>query len=170
MAELAELAQEDVADASVALARAEILRPDPPLGFVHPLVRDAVYHELSPAQRELMHARAATILRRTGAASDQVASHLLSMPRRGESWVVDELTAAARAAVRRSAPDSAVAYLTRALEEPPPPERRGEILLELGISGTNTYAPLALEHRARPTSCSRTRGRARPPRGCSRAR
>ena len=44
------------------------------------------------------------------------------------------------------APDSAVAYLTRALEEPPNPDRRGQILLDLGISGTNTYAPLALEH------------------------
>ena len=33
--------------------RAEILRPDPPLGFVHPLVRDAVYLELSPGEREL---------------------------------------------------------------------------------------------------------------------
>ena len=39
-----------------------------------------------------------------------------------------------------------MAYLTRALEEPPAPERRGQILLDLGISGTNTYAPLALEH------------------------
>ncbi|MGH8735456.1 MAG: hypothetical protein ACREVB_17355, partial [Burkholderiales bacterium] len=45
-------------------------------------------------------------------------------------------------------PTPAVAYLTRALEEPPPAKRRGEILLELGISGTNTYAPLALDHLA----------------------
>ena len=51
-----------------------------------------------------------------------------------------------QSAVRRSAPDSSVAYLSRALEEPPPPERRGRILLDLGIAGTNTYAPLALEH------------------------
>ena len=39
-----------VADAIGALARAEILRPDLPLGFVHALVRDAVYQEL-PARR-----------------------------------------------------------------------------------------------------------------------
>ena len=146
VAGLAQLEQEQVAEASVALARAEILRPDPPLGFVHPLVRDAVYHELSPAQRELMHARAASLLTEAGASSDQVAAHLLSMPRRGQEWVVDELAEAARAATRRSAPDSALAYLTRALEEPPAPERRGQILLDLGIAGTNTYAPLALEH------------------------
>ncbi len=146
VAALAELGHEEVAAATATLARAEILRAEPPLGFVHPLVGDAVYQELSPAQRELMHSRAAAELREAGAPADQVASHLLSMPRRGEGWVVDVLVEAARTAGRRSAPDSAVTYLTRALEEPPASERLGEILLELGISGTNTYAPLALEH------------------------
>ena len=146
VAALAELGEQQVADASGALTQAEILGSGSPLGFVHPLVREAVYRELAAGQRELMHARAATVLREAGAQPDQVASHLLSMARRGQEWVVDLLVEAARSAVRRSAPESAVAYLTRALEEPPTPERRGEILLELGISGTNTYAPLALEH------------------------
>ena len=146
VAELAELAEQQVADASGKLARAEILGPGSPLGFVHPLVREAVYQELSAGQRELMHARAATVLRDAGAPPDQVASHLLSMARRSQEWVVDLLVEAAASAVRRAAPDSAVAYLTRALEEPPTPDRRGQILLDLGISGTNTYAPLALEH------------------------
>jgi DNA-binding NarL/FixJ family response regulator len=146
VAALAELEEQQVADASGALARAEILGSGSPLGFVHPLVREAIYRELSAGQRELMHARAASILRDAGAQPDQVASHLLSMARRGQEWVVDLLVEAARSAVRRSASDSAVAYLTRALEEPPAPERRGEILLDLGISETNTYAPLALEH------------------------
>ncbi len=146
VAQLAELTEQQVADASGSLARTEILGPRSPLGFVHPLVRDAVYQDLSAGQRELMHARAATVLRDAGAQSDQVASHLLSMARRSQEWVVDLLVEAAGSAVRRSAPDSAVAYLTRALEEPPEPERRGQILLDLGISGTNTYAPLALEH------------------------
>jgi DNA-binding CsgD family transcriptional regulator len=146
VAALAELDEEQVAGATTALARAEILRPEPRLGFVHPLVRDAVYHELSPAHRALMHARAAAVLRESGAPADQVAAHLLSMPRRGEAWVVDVLEEAARTAARRAAPESAVAYLTRALEEPPTAERRGAILLELGTAGTNTYGPLAIEH------------------------
>jgi DNA-binding NarL/FixJ family response regulator len=146
VAALTDLPEQQVADASGTLARAEILGPGSPLGFVHPLVREAVYHELSAGQRELMHARAASVLRDAGAQADQVASHLLTMARRGQDWVVDLLAEAARSAVRRSAPDSAVAYLTRALEEPPSPERRGEILLELGISGTNTHGPLAIEH------------------------
>ena len=47
VAELAELTEQQVADASGDLARAEILGPGSPLGFVHPLVREAVYQELS---------------------------------------------------------------------------------------------------------------------------
>jgi len=146
VATLAELPEEDVAAQTAALARAEILREEAPLGFVHPLVRDAVYKELSPAHRELMHSRAAELLRDAGEPPDQVASHLLSMPRRGEEWVVKVLIQAAHAATRRSAPESAVAYLTRALEEPPPAAMRAEMLLELGIAGTNTYGPDAIGH------------------------
>ena len=41
--------------AARALIRAEILRPEPPLGFVHPLIRDAVYQELSSLEREVRH-------------------------------------------------------------------------------------------------------------------
>ena len=148
VAALAELPEDEVAAQTLALARVEILRDEPPLGFVHPLVRDAVYHELSAAQRELMHSRAAQELRDAGAPADQVASHLLSMPRRGEEWVANVLVQAAHAASRRAAPESAVTYLTRALEEPPPPGWRAEMLLELGLAGTNTYAPAALEHLA----------------------
>jgi DNA-binding NarL/FixJ family response regulator len=146
VAALAELPEQDVAAQTAVLARAEILRDEPPLGFVHPLVRDAVYHELAPAQRELMHSRAAQELRDAGAPADQVASHLLSMPRRGEQWVANILVQAAHAASRRGAPESAVTYLTRALEEPPPPEWRAEMLLELGMAGTNTYGPAAIDH------------------------
>ena len=104
VAALAEIPEQQVADASGALARAEILGSGSPLGFVHPLVREAIYQELSAGQRELMHARAATILREAGAQPDQVASHLLSMARRGQDWVVELLVEAARSAVRRSAP------------------------------------------------------------------
>ncbi|UUY05496.1 AAA family ATPase [Svornostia abyssi] len=53
VASLTGLEAQEVADATGALIRAEILRPDQPLGFVHPLVRDAVYQEVPPAEREL---------------------------------------------------------------------------------------------------------------------
>ena len=83
------------------LIRAEILRPDPPLGFVHPLVRDAVYHEVPPAERELEHERAALVLRDAGAGIEQAAAQLLVAPRRGER--VGRRAAAARRRGRRCA-------------------------------------------------------------------
>ena len=41
------------------LARAEVLRDDHPIGFVHPLVEAAVYGDIPTGERELQHERAA---------------------------------------------------------------------------------------------------------------
>jgi DNA-binding SARP family transcriptional activator/tetratricopeptide (TPR) repeat protein len=146
VAKLAELDEWQVAHATGALVAAEILRPEPPLGFVHPLVRDAVYHDLSPGERELQHARAAEVLTTAGASADQVASQLLMSPRRGDARVAAVLRDAASSAMRRGAPESAVAYLRRALEEPAPPEVQPELRLELGTAAVQGRAPDALEH------------------------
>jgi DNA-binding CsgD family transcriptional regulator len=146
VAALAGHAEGDVARATAELARAEILRAEAPLGFVHPLVRDAVYHELPAGERELHHARAARLLADAGAPAEAIATHLRMTPRRGEAWVVDTLAAAAASARRKGASDSAVAYLARALHEPPAPERRAGILLELGLAETLTSGPSAAAH------------------------
>ncbi len=146
VAALAELSEDDVARAAAALARADILRSRPPLGFVHPLVRDAVYHDLPPGERELHHARAARLLADAHAPVEDVATQLLMAPPRREAWVVDVLEQAAASARRKGAADSAVAYLTRALEEPPPAERRPGLLVELGLAETLTSGPAAAAH------------------------
>ena len=146
VAALAELDEPAVAEAISALARADILRHEPPLGFVHPLVHDAVYRELPPGERELQHARAARVLLDAGTEREHVAIHLLMTPRRGEGWVVDLLVEAARSAIRKGATDSAIAYLRRALEEPPPDERRAELLFELGMTESSATAPDAIGH------------------------
>ena len=146
VAALAEIDEARVAAATAALARAEILSPDPPLAFVHPLVRDAVYHELPAGEREIRHARAAQLLTDAGASAEEVASHLLHCPRRAEEWVVDVLEMAASSARTRGAADSAAAYMARALEEPPPPERRTRVVLELGLAETLTSGPAAAAH------------------------
>jgi DNA-binding CsgD family transcriptional regulator len=123
-----------VADATGALARVEILKPDPPLGFVHPLVRDAVYHELPPGERELRHGRAARALLDAGGEREEVASHLLLTAPRGEAWVAELLHDAGRSAMPKGAAESAAAYLRRALAEPPSGERRTQVLFELGAA------------------------------------
>ncbi|HEX8741618.1 MAG TPA: AAA family ATPase [Thermoleophilaceae bacterium] len=146
VAALAELDERVTADATASLARAEILRPDPPLSFVHPLVRDAIYHDLPPGERELQHASAARMLSGAGAPPEQVASHLLTVPRRGDEWVSSLLVEAGREALRKGAPESAVSYMTRALEEPPPAGQRGALLLELGLAEVSTFGPDAVTH------------------------
>jgi DNA-binding CsgD family transcriptional regulator len=145
VAALAGADEERVAEMTGALARAEILRGDPPLGFVHPLVRDVIYGELPPGERELRHARAGDLLREAGAPPEQIATQLLNAPRRGEAWVARLLEDAGRAAVTGGAAESGVAYLRRALEEPPPVEDRPGLLLHLGLAEALVNASTAVE-------------------------
>jgi DNA-binding CsgD family transcriptional regulator len=145
-AALAGLDEQRVADATRALVRAEILRSEPPLGFVHQLVRDAVYHELSPAERELRHERAAEVLTSLGTAPELVAAHLLGVPSRADPKVAAALRAAGWAARLRGDSESAMAYLRRALAEPVPAEQRPQLLLELGLAEAGVDAPAAAAH------------------------
>jgi DNA-binding CsgD family transcriptional regulator len=145
-AALAQLDEKRVAEATRALVRAEILRSEPPLGFVHPLVRDAVYHELSPAERELRHEHAASVLAELGAAPELVAAHLLAVPSRAAPKVAAVLREAGRTAWRRGDSESAISYLRRALAEPVPADQRPQLLLELGLAEAGLDAPAAAEH------------------------
>lgn len=146
IAALAGLGDPAVAEATDALARAEILAPGAPPAFVHPLVRDAVYHELPVAERERQHARAAGLLGAAGAPADQIAQHLLATPGAGDPATVEALRAASRSALRKGAADGAVAYLRRALEEPPAPPDRARVLLELGQAEAMTNGVAAAAH------------------------
>jgi DNA-binding NarL/FixJ family response regulator len=144
---LAGLDEAEVGEATDGLVHADILAPGVPLEFVHPLVRDAVYEDLAPGKRELQHAEAARLLHEAGATAEQVSAHLLLTSGRGQAWIVDSLLEAARTATRRGAADSAVTYLRRALEEPPPSdERRRGVLLQLGLAEVHTSAPDATQH------------------------
>jgi DNA-binding NarL/FixJ family response regulator len=146
---VAALAQLDAARAGsalVALVRAEIVRAEPPLAFVHPVVGAAIRGDIPPGERELQHGRAARLLADGGVSAEQVAAHLRHAPARGEEWVVETLLNAASTARSKGAADSAVAYLARALAEPPPPKRRPDVLLELGLAEALTSGPDAAKH------------------------
>jgi DNA-binding CsgD family transcriptional regulator/tetratricopeptide (TPR) repeat protein len=147
----AELDEEAALRATDDLVRVEILRPQPLLGFVHPLVRGAVYQSLTPLQRNQGHARAATLLEESGAEPDRVAAQLLLVPpalvpSEDGSHVVALLRDAARGARRRGATEVAIAYLRRALAEPPAQTERAELLLELGSAESLVDGVAAVEH------------------------
>ena len=129
----ADLDEQAAFEAVDALARVDVLRPQPPLAFVHPLIRAAVYETLTPLERDRARPRRASPRQRRGGA-ERVAVHLLRCPPSADAQVVATLREAARRAGSRGASESAVAYLRRALEEPPPDAERAEVLLELGAA------------------------------------
>jgi tetratricopeptide (TPR) repeat protein len=131
-AEVAGLSADDAARALDALTGADVLQVGEPLAFVHPLVRTAIYDDIPGAQRSSAHLSAARLFDRDDADPQRVAAHLLASGPRGEAWAATALQAAARLAVARASPESAAHYLARALQEPPPPELRSALLLELG--------------------------------------
>jgi DNA-binding SARP family transcriptional activator len=133
------------AEAVQALMRAEILRVDEPLGFVHPLIRDAVYNEIAAPVRALEHERAARLLADLGASPERVAAQLLLAPPRGDAWVVSRLREAAHVALRRGAPDAAMRLLERAQAEPPPADQQAALAFELGGSAAYLRGPAGVE-------------------------
>jgi DNA-binding CsgD family transcriptional regulator len=145
-AAMAELDEERAAEAAAELAGGDILRPQAPLAFVHPVVGTAVYSTLTAVEQERGHARAARLLAESGADPERVAAHLLRVAPAAEVGVVEVLRDAARRALARGAAESAVAYLRRALEEPPAGTERAEVLLELGSAETLVSGPAAVDH------------------------
>jgi DNA-binding CsgD family transcriptional regulator len=129
---LAELELLDAARAADLLVRAGVL-VEVPLCFAHPLLRGAVYRDMTVAERVEAHGRAARLLAEAHASPARVAEHLLATAPAGDDWTVEHLRAAAREAASRGAPESAVAYLRRAVAEPPSPEAGAGLFLELGL-------------------------------------
>ena len=132
VAALAGLDEPAAAEASAQLARAEILRPEAPLGFVHPLVAGAVYHDLPPGERELA-ARAGGRLLATPARRPSRSPRTCSRsPAGGEGRVADAAAPppgrrrARRRRQRRRLP-------ARALEEPPRRSDAHDVLYDLGL-------------------------------------
>lgn len=71
---------------------------------------------------------------------------LLATDPAADDWVVDSLRTAARTSLVNGAPDSATAYLRRALEEPPSEQQLPDVLLELGFAESYAGHPQAAAH------------------------
>jgi DNA-binding CsgD family transcriptional regulator len=154
-AALAELGPEVAATAADRLVMARILSPQRPLAFVHPVVGSTLYAAIGAGRRSTAHARAARMLHAAGVADARVVTHLLAAEPAGEPEVVRLLRAAAEG---EPDPRRAVLALRRALQEPPPPEERGPLLLELGRAEMRAYDPEAVPHLEESRSLARDRG------------
>jgi DNA-binding CsgD family transcriptional regulator len=128
------------------LAAAGVLEHGRPLRFVHPIIQAAAEAHLSPSKRSGLHEAAAHRLAAEGGSQHSIAVHLLATDPAGDDWIVDSLLLAARAAIANGAPDSAVAYLRRALAEPPSARLRPDVLLDLGFAESYAGDPQALVH------------------------
>jgi DNA-binding CsgD family transcriptional regulator/tetratricopeptide (TPR) repeat protein len=117
-----------------ALVAAEIVTPTPEPRFVHPVMREALYHDLPVGVRATFHRRAATALRLDRLAPSRIARHLVDRPPARDDWVVATLWAAGVRALNTGMPTTAVSLLRRALAEPPPDDVRPDLLVDLGIA------------------------------------
>lgn len=143
---LARLGDAEGADAAELLVGAGILEPGRPLTFIHPIVRSGIYSDLTNAERTHGHRLAAELLAEQEGSNERVARHLVSSEPAGDSWVVERLVEAARAAVCNGAPESAAVFFRRALREQPPPDERSALLLELGTAEAAAGLPEWFEH------------------------
>ena len=161
-AEIAGIEPDAAVPALRALVAANLIADSRPLAFEHPLVRNAVYLDLAAPVRAAEHRRAAALLSAAGVDRETVAQHLLAADPVGEPWATAALADAGEAALARGAPDAAVRYLRRALDERPEPVVRAELvrtlanaLVRLGDPGAGSMLGQALELAAGPVARAR---------------
>jgi DNA-binding CsgD family transcriptional regulator len=131
---VSDLSEDAARAAADDLVRADIFVRGERLGFVHPIVRAALYEDLAPGERQRRHAAAADALAQQGASPERITAHLLLTTPTGDQGRVQTLRSAASDAARRGAPGVAGERLRRALAESPAEQERAEILTELGHS------------------------------------
>jgi DNA-binding CsgD family transcriptional regulator len=143
-ARLAGLDGAELEEATTALAFGGIVEPGGTMRFTHPMVRTALYDDLSPAERERLHHSAAAILRERGAPVGQIAAQVMHTEPAADAGAVELLRSAAGDACALGDPGGAAALLSRALDEPPAADERPAVLLDLGQAHARAGAPAAI--------------------------
>lgn len=128
------------------------------LRFSHPLVRQALADDVPAGERAALRKQAARLLAAEAGTAERAAAHLLHTAPAGDSWVVAVLRRTAAVASSRGSPDAAVAYLRRALDEPPAGDCRSQVLLELGQAEAHALDPNAIGHLEEAASVSSDAG------------
>ncbi len=145
-ARLAELEQPEAARLADVLVSAGVFRSGDLLAFAQPIVQAAIHAHTSEVERAEKHLRAAQLLDREGSPAEDVAQHLLEARRAADPRAVELLHNAAERALARGAAASAVRLFRRALREPPVPEMRARVILELGRAEAVAGDAEAVEH------------------------
>ncbi|MBO0837705.1 MAG: tetratricopeptide repeat protein, partial [Actinobacteria bacterium] len=117
-----------------------------PPRYAHPLLRTAVYDHLPAGVRSHMHQRASDILTAERADPEAVAAHLLRSEAAFSGETISRLRVAAPLALRRGAPEAAVSYLRRALNEGADTPTQTAVLAELGRAELAAGDPAAHGH------------------------
>ena len=143
---LARLELAGAARAADALRAAGLLEDGPELSLAHPLIAGTLYASLPVGERALRHADAAALLADERADPERIGLHLLHTEPAGEAATVTTLRDAAKRASARGAPQSAAAYLRRAVAEPPPGAAEdADVRLELGLALAAHMRPEAFD-------------------------
>jgi DNA-binding CsgD family transcriptional regulator len=146
VAALADVAEDDAAEALAELERAGLVTGVPHLRFTHPILRASIEDDMPAVERSRAHEQAARMLAERDADPVAVAAHLLvSDPGQGD-WARAALRRAARRAEAFGDPSAAVRYLERAVTERPEGDELGETLFELGLAAAHAGHPEAAEY------------------------
>ncbi|MGV4983853.1 ATP-binding protein [Streptomyces sp. NRAIS4] len=137
-ATIAVLGDEAVAEATRKLRLSRILAdghgPEGELEFVHPLIATTIYRSIRTGFRVGLHNTAAQAVLAAGYGPTAAARHLLEVPCEGMPETVACLREAAHEYLRAGATEAAGRLLARAMQEPPLPEDRAEVLHELACA------------------------------------
>jgi DNA-binding CsgD family transcriptional regulator len=158
------ISEPQLGDLLAALVAAGIVRSGERMGFVHPLVAEAVRASLSAAESARLHEQAVRALQQRGASAWELAPHLVAGAVGAHPGAVAVLRDAARWALGTGAPEAAVTYLKRAKAELDPEDDPGPVLLELGEAKLHAGDPSATEELGRAIELAgdlRTRAMAR---------
>ena len=143
-ARLSGLDTADLEGAMTALIAAGVIQSGGVVRFAHPILRAAIYGDLSPAERERLHCSASKILSSRGAPAGQVAVHVMHTEPSADLEAVSLLRNAARDALALGDAGGAATFLARALDEPPGAEERKALVLELGLARARAGQPEAI--------------------------
>src|SRR5581483_5864283 len=83
---LSRLGATEVETAMTSLIAAGVIQPGGTIRFTHPILRSAIYGDLSAAERERLHCSASKILEQRGAPAKQVAAHVMHTEPGADAW------------------------------------------------------------------------------------